>query len=67
MMHFVSAVSNAGPYHEFKGFNTDIPLECSTSSLEVKNSKVKVPTGPGMGVVIDPDFIAKHKVVSKRV
>ncbi len=65
MMHFVSAVSNAGPYHEFKGFNPDIPLECSTSSLEVNNSRVKVPSGPGLGVNIDPDFIAKHRVVDK--
>lgn len=67
MMHFVSAVPNAGPYHEFKGFNPDIPLECPTSSLEVKNSKVKVPNGPGMGVGIDPDFIAKHRIIHKAI
>ncbi len=63
MMHFVSAVVNAGPYHEFKGFNREIPLECSTADLQSNGGKVKVPTGPGLGVLIDPDYVAKHKVV----
>jgi L-alanine-DL-glutamate epimerase-like enolase superfamily enzyme len=65
MMHFVSAIPNAGPYHEFKGFNTDLPFECSTSSLESEDGIVTVPTGPGLGVDIDPDYIAKHKVVKE--
>ncbi|NQU51201.1 MAG: mandelate racemase/muconate lactonizing enzyme family protein [Bacteroidetes bacterium] len=64
MMHFVSAIPNAGPFHEFKGFNKDIPLTCETSNLESKNGIVTVPSGPGLGVEIDPEFIAKHKVVS---
>ena len=63
MMHFVSALPNAGPYHEFKGFNNEIPLECETSDLESKNGVVRVPTGSGLGVKIAPDFIAKHRVV----
>ncbi|MCC5931668.1 MAG: mandelate racemase/muconate lactonizing enzyme family protein [Cyclobacteriaceae bacterium] len=63
MMHFVSAVPNAGPYHEFKGYNFEIPLECPTSTLRSENGIVKVPTGPGLGVTIDPDYIAKHQKV----
>jgi L-alanine-DL-glutamate epimerase-like enolase superfamily enzyme len=63
MMHFVSAVPNAGPYHEFKGFNTEIPLECNTSDLKSHGGVVKVPTGPGLGVEIDPEYIAKHRIV----
>ena len=63
MMHFVSAVPNAGPYHEFKGFNTKIPLDCPTSDLDSEGGVVQVPTGPGLGVELDPDFIAKHKPV----
>jgi len=61
MMHFVSAVPNAGPYHEFKGFNKRIPVECKTSKLVSENGVVEVPKGPGLGLEIDPDFIAKHK------
>ena len=63
MMHFVSVLPNAGPFHEFKGFNRDIPMESPTSSLSGENGRVKVPTGPGLGVAIDPGFIAKHRPV----
>jgi L-alanine-DL-glutamate epimerase-like enolase superfamily enzyme len=64
MMHFVSAIPNAGPYHEFKEFNNDLPYECATSSLRSDSEGViKVPTGPGLGVTIDPAYLAKHVVV----
>jgi L-alanine-DL-glutamate epimerase-like enolase superfamily enzyme len=63
MMHFVSALPNAGPYHEFKGFNTELPFECPTSSLESEGGVVTVPSGPGLGVTIDPEYIARHKLV----
>ncbi|MFW6289610.1 MAG: mandelate racemase/muconate lactonizing enzyme family protein [Mariniphaga sp.] len=63
MIHFVSAVSNAGPYHEFKGFNREIPLESPTSDLQSHDGEVTVPKGPGLGVTIDPAFIGKHKPV----
>ena len=64
MMHFVSAVPNAGPFHEFKGFNRKIPLECATSGLESADGVVTVPSGPGLGVEIDPEFITKHKLLT---
>lgn len=63
MMHFVSAVKNAGPYHEFKGFNTQIPLECTTSTLQSEGGNITVPTGPGLGIEIDPGYIKNHKIV----
>ena len=63
MMHFVSALPNALPFHEFKGFNTDIIFECKTSPLKSINGIVKVPTGPGLGIDIDPEFIRKFEVV----
>jgi L-alanine-DL-glutamate epimerase-like enolase superfamily enzyme len=65
MMHFVSALPNALPYHEFKGFKTDVVFECKTSSLQSVNGMVKVPTGPGSGVDIDPDFIKKYELVKR--
>ena len=64
MMHFVSAIPNAGPYHEFKGFNNELPFECKTSSLSSNDGIITVPTGPGLGIDIDPEYIAKHKMVS---
>lgn len=64
MMHFVSAIANAGPYHEFKGVGSEVPFECATSSLIPKNSILHLPSGIGSGVEIDPDFIAKHRIIS---
>ncbi|MHC4111277.1 MAG: mandelate racemase/muconate lactonizing enzyme family protein [Planctomycetota bacterium] len=63
MIHFVSALGNAFAHHEFKGLNTNVQFECKTSPLSVVDGKIKVPTGPGLGVEIDPDFIKKHEAV----
>jgi L-alanine-DL-glutamate epimerase-like enolase superfamily enzyme len=60
MMHFVSAIPNAGPYHEFKGFNEELPFECKTSSLLSDDGVITVPSGPGLGIEIDPEYIKKH-------
>jgi L-alanine-DL-glutamate epimerase-like enolase superfamily enzyme len=62
MLHLVSAMPNAGPHIEFKGY-TSLPIECKTSPLRLEDGKIKVPTGPGIGVEIDPDYIEKHSLV----
>jgi L-alanine-DL-glutamate epimerase-like enolase superfamily enzyme len=62
-IHMVSAVPNAGLHHEFKGLRTNVPFECKTSRLQVVDGKIKVPTGPGFGVDLDPDWMRKHQVV----
>jgi len=64
MAHFVSALPNATPHHEFKGLRTSVPFECGTSPLKVVGGRIKVPTGPGFGVDIDPAYVAKHRVVT---
>jgi L-alanine-DL-glutamate epimerase-like enolase superfamily enzyme len=64
MMHFVSAIPNAGPYHEFKSFNDTLPFTCATSTLRSDdNGRLNVPTGPGLGVEIDPDYIKRYELV----
>ncbi|MBN2271986.1 MAG: mandelate racemase/muconate lactonizing enzyme family protein, partial [Sedimentisphaerales bacterium] len=63
MIHFVSALPNAFAHHEFKGLGTNVRFECKTSPLSVVDGKIQVPSGPGLGVEIDPDFIKKHEVV----
>jgi L-alanine-DL-glutamate epimerase-like enolase superfamily enzyme len=63
MMHFVSVLPNATPYHEFKGLGTNVKFECKTSPLKVVDGKIEVPTGPGLGVDIDPAFVSKHQTV----
>ena len=60
---FVSALPNAETHHEFKGFGTKVRYECPTSPLKIVNGRMKAPTGPGLGVNIDPAFVAKHQSV----
>jgi L-alanine-DL-glutamate epimerase-like enolase superfamily enzyme len=64
MMHFVSALPNATQHHEFKGLGTTVQFECKTSPLKVIGGKIKVPTGPGLGLEIDPAFVSKHQAVT---
>jgi L-alanine-DL-glutamate epimerase-like enolase superfamily enzyme len=63
MMHFASSIPNAGPYHEFKGFNDELPFTCLTSTLSSDDGVVTVPSGPGLGIEIDPEYINKHAIV----
>jgi L-alanine-DL-glutamate epimerase-like enolase superfamily enzyme len=53
---FVSCIPNLVPFTEYKG-SADIPVTSETSSLKVENGKVRVPSGPGFGVTIEPLFV----------
>ena len=61
--HFASCIPNPAAFHEFKG-NADIPMESSTSSLVVAKGMVRVPSGPGFGITIDPSFVREAKKVT---
>ncbi len=62
--HFASVVPNAGPHQEFKDQDESLPVSCDTSPLKSVNGIMRVPSGPGIGVTIDPDFIRKAVVVT---
>lgn len=62
--HFASVVPNAGPHQEFKEQDEELPVSCDTSSLKCVKGMLKVPTGAGVGVTIDPAFISKATAVS---
>ena len=64
MIHFVSALPNALPFHEFKGLRTEILYKCNTSPMTVDDGMIQVPAGPGSGVEIDPEFIEKFRPVT---
>lgn len=70
MLQMVSACTNADKYHEFKMFETKdangtiIPIESKTEPLSSRDGIVKVPTGSGLGIIIDPDYIKTHKVLN---
>ena len=48
---------------ELEKFKTDVVFECKTSPLRSENGLVKVPTGAGLGVDLDPEFVKKYEVV----
>jgi L-alanine-DL-glutamate epimerase-like enolase superfamily enzyme len=61
--HFVSCIDNPVPFTEFKG-DTDIPVSSPTSSLKCEKGVVRVPSGPGFGIMIDPGFVHEAKRVT---
>jgi hypothetical protein len=58
------AVYQATEYREKSVEESDVVYECKTSPLKSVNGVVKVPTGPGSGVEIDPEFIRKHQAIT---
>ena len=63
VLHYASVVPNAGPFQEYKGANREIPFESTSGAMVAMNSQVDVPTGPGLGVRLDPAWIGKSKVL----
>ncbi len=61
--HFASCIPNPVPFTEFKG-DADIPVSSGTSSLKCENGVVRVPSGPGFGITIDPAYIREAVKVS---
>jgi L-alanine-DL-glutamate epimerase-like enolase superfamily enzyme len=57
-------VPNAGPHQEFKDQDETLPVMCDTSSLKSVKGILQVPTGPGLGVTIDPAFVKASNVIA---
>lgn len=68
MLHMVSVCPATYPYHEFKMFTTRdsngniIPIESKGGPFESHDGLIKSPTGAGLGVRIDPDYVKTLKV-----
>ena len=69
MLQMVSVCPAAAKYHEFKMFQTRdangtmIPVESKAEKFESIDGVIRVPSGSGLGVKIDPDYIKTHKVL----
>jgi L-alanine-DL-glutamate epimerase-like enolase superfamily enzyme len=62
--HFASCVADPGPHQEYKGEDDNLPVSSPTSSLRSEAGMLTVPTGPGLGVTIDPDLLKRAAVVT---
>lgn len=69
MLQMVSACPNPDRFHEFKMFQTKdangtiIPIESKTEQFSSVDGVIKVPTGSGLGINIDPEYIKTHKTI----
>jgi L-alanine-DL-glutamate epimerase-like enolase superfamily enzyme len=55
--HFASCVPTAGPFQEYKGRDRSLPVSSESSSLVSDKGMLKVPSGAGLGVSLDPAFM----------
>jgi L-alanine-DL-glutamate epimerase-like enolase superfamily enzyme len=60
--HFASFAPAHGPHQEYKGTD-ELPVSSPTSPLRAEKGVVRVPTGPGLGVVFDPAFLTAARVL----
>jgi L-alanine-DL-glutamate epimerase-like enolase superfamily enzyme len=69
MLQMASVCPALEKYNEFKMFETPdangtlIPIESKAEKFESIDGVIKVPSGSGMGVIIDPEYISTHKVL----
>ncbi len=63
MLQFASATPNIGPYMEFPWRAPHRPQAWYSPQFVIQNGVVKVPAGPGLGVEIDPHFLAKAEKI----
>jgi L-alanine-DL-glutamate epimerase-like enolase superfamily enzyme len=65
-LHFVSCIPNPAPHLEFKGLSA-IPFQCDTSPLTCEDGIMRVPSGPGFGIDLDPGWVGKAQVITSAV
>lgn len=63
ILQFASAIPNIGPYMEFPWRAPRKREGWYSPHFEVVNGTVKVPTGPGLGIEYDPDFLNECRKV----
>jgi len=69
LLQMVSVCPATAEFHEFKMFQTKdangtlIPITSKAEPFTSVNGVIKVPTGSGLGITIDPDYVKTHRVV----
>jgi L-alanine-DL-glutamate epimerase-like enolase superfamily enzyme len=60
-LHMMGAIPNPGPYIEFTIENDPWTKDLFQPELKVKDGKVEIPSEPGWGVTINPEWLARAK------
>jgi L-alanine-DL-glutamate epimerase-like enolase superfamily enzyme len=59
ILHFAASTPNIGPYMEYVHRADPKPESWYRPNFKIVNGAIAVPTGPGLGLEFDPDFIKK--------
>lgn len=65
ILHFASCTKNANPYMEYPWRRPQTAPSWYKPDFKIVDGKIKVPKTPGMGLEIDPDFLAKATVLER--
>jgi L-alanine-DL-glutamate epimerase-like enolase superfamily enzyme len=60
-LHMMGAIANPGPHIEFTIENDEWTKNLYQPALQVHEGKVSIPAGPGWGVTINSEMLAKAK------
>jgi L-alanine-DL-glutamate epimerase-like enolase superfamily enzyme len=63
ILQFASATPNIGPYMEYVWRAAPRKESWYSPNFEIKNGVIPTPTGPGLGLEFDPEFLKKATVV----
>ncbi len=66
-LHLMGAIPNAGPYVEYSIENPHWEKDLFTPALSVKNGKAQIPSAPGWGVSLNPDWLKKAEYQVSRL
>src|SRR5580693_580090 len=63
ILQFAASTPNIGPYMEYVHRSEAKKESWYSPNFEIKNGVIQVPTGPGMGLEFDPDYLKKATVI----
>ncbi len=64
VLQFASCCPNAGPYMEYPWREPEKSVSWYTPNLFIKNGRIAVPDGPGLGIEYDPAYFSAAKSAS---
>jgi L-alanine-DL-glutamate epimerase-like enolase superfamily enzyme len=64
ILQFAASVPNPGEYMEYPWRKPSKPEPWYTPNLEIKDGKIQVPTGPGLGIDYDPKYLSAARSIT---
>ena len=65
ILQFASSTPNTGPFMEYPWRAPQAPVSWYTPNFKIENGLITVPTGPGLGIEIDPDYLKGATLIAK--